>query len=415
MASLLTKKTVADSAYKGPSTTVYEKGLQAGSSIDRIAKIETFRVRPRWLFVRVETEKGVVGWGEATLEGHSEAVEGAFVDFRERFVGWDAANIEDIYQSAYRHRFYRGGEVLMSALSGLDIALWDIKGKTLGVPVWELLGGKVRERANVYGWIGGDRPSDVLEQAKARKAQGFTAVKMNAVESLAWLDSPHALEATVERLKEVKSVGIDVGLDFHGRVHKTLAKQLARALEPHKPLFIEEPLLPGHVNELQKLYDQTTIPIALGERLFTRQDVRPYFESGCIDIIQPDISHAGGISETRRIANMAETYDIGFAPHCPLGPIAFAASLQIAFSTPNFLICEMSWKMHYNAGDFDLFTYLKNPQVLDVNEGAIALLTGPGLGIEMNEELIRKNAEENTDFSWRNPTWRGPDGGIREW
>ncbi|KAJ9110196.1 hypothetical protein QFC20_003048 [Naganishia adeliensis] len=393
MATLLTKETVANSTHQGPTTTVYENGLQVGDNINRITKIETFRVRPRWLFVRVETSKGIVGWGEATLEGHSEAVEGAFVDFRERFIGWDAANIEDIYQSAYRHRFYRGGEVLMSAISGLDIALWDIKGKTLGVPVWELLGGK----------------------AKARKAQGFTAVKMNAVESLGWLDSPHALEATVQRLKDVKSIGIDVGLDFHGRVHKTLAKQLAAALEPHKPLFIEERLLPDQVPEMKELYRKTNIPIALGERLFTRQDVRPYFEAGCIDIIQPDISHAGGISETRRIANMAETYDIGVAPHCPLGPIAFAASLQIAFSTPNFLICEMSWKMHYNAGPFDLFTYLKNPEVFDVKNGAVELLTGAGLGIELDEELIRKNAEENKDFSWRNPTWRGPDGAVREW
>ncbi|ORY79329.1 hypothetical protein BCR35DRAFT_279479 [Leucosporidium creatinivorum] len=398
------------------STRVYEKGLAgAPGSVDLIKSIETFNVRPRWLFVRVETEKGIVGWGEATLEGHSEAVIGAYADFRERFIGWNSADIEDIYQTAYRHRFYRGGEVLMSALSGLDIALWDIKGKTLGVPIWEVLGGKVRERAQVYGWIGGDRPSDVLEQAKARKEQGFTAVKMNAVESLGWLDSPHALDATVKRLEEVKSIGIDVGLDFHGRVHKTLAKQLARKLEPHQPLFIEEPLLPGHVEELKKLYAQTTIPIALGERLFTRQDVRPYFEAGCIDVIQPDISHAGGISETRRIANMAETYDIGFAPHCPLGPIAFAASLQIAFSTPNFLICEMSWKMHYNKGDYDLFTYMTNPEVFQVRDGMIDLLTGPGLGIELNEKLIRAQAEESKDFNWRNPTWRGVDGGIREW
>ncbi|KAM0754981.1 putative mandelate racemase/muconate lactonizing enzyme [Meredithblackwellia eburnea MCA 4105] len=403
---------------KAPNTTVYPEGLKDSKS-DLIKKIETFRVRPRWLFVRVETERGIVGWGEATLEGHSEAVEGAFADFRERFVGWDAANIEDIYQTAYRHRFYRGGEVLMSALSGLDIALWDIKGKTLGVPVWQLLGGKVRERCPVYGWIGGDRPSDVLEQAKVRKEQGFTAVKMNAVESLAWLDSPSALDATIQRIADVKSIGLDVGLDFHGRVHKTLAKQLARALEPHRPLFIEEPLLPGHVEELKKLYGQTTIPVALGERLFTRQDVRPYFEAGCIDIIQPDIAHAGGISETRRIANMAETYDIGFAPHCPLGPVAFAASLQLGFCTPNFLICEMSWKMHYNLTPDgqgpDLFTYITNPEVLEVKDGMIGLLTAPGLGLEINEELIRKNAAENADFSWRNPTWRGPDGGIREW
>ncbi|KAK7202374.1 hypothetical protein BZA70DRAFT_104084 [Myxozyma melibiosi] len=401
-----------------PLETDERKGLPAisSSTSDKIKSIETFRVPPRWLMVRVETEKGIVGWGEATLEGHAEAVEGAYEDFRERFIGWEAANIEDIYQSAYRHRFYRGGEVLMSAIAGLDIALWDIKGKTLGVPVWQLLGGKVRDRVAVYGWIGGDRPSDVLEQAKVRKQQGFTAVKMNAVESLGWLASPDDLKATVERVRDVRSVGIDVGLDFHGRVHKTMAKQLARALEPYSPLFIEEPLLPGHTDELQKLYQQTTIPIALGERLFTRQMVRPYLETGSIDIIQPDISHSGGISETHRIATMAETYDVGVAPHCPLGPVAFAASMQIAICTPNFLICEMSWKMHYNLNsEYDLFSYIKNKEAFDVNNGFVEALTLPGLGIEIDEALVRKAASELNGFSWRNPVWRGPDGGIREW
>ncbi|KAJ7930871.1 mandelate racemase/muconate lactonizing protein [Mycena leptocephala] len=395
----------------------YPKGLSHSTS-DPIRSIETFYVRPRWLFVRVETDKGVVGWGEATLEGHTEAVEGAFVELRERFVGWDCANIEDIWQTAYRHRFYRGGEVLMSAISGLDIALWDIKGKTLGVPVWQLLGGKVRNRCQVYSWIGGDRPSDVLAEAQARKDEGFTAVKMNAVESLGWLDSPSALDGTIERVKQVKSIGLDVGLDFHGRVHRPLAKQLAKALEPHRPLFIEEPLLPGQQEEIKTLYGMTSIPIALGERLFTRQDVRPYFEAGCIDIIQPDLAHAGGLSEVRKIATMAETYDIGVAPHCPLGPIAFAACLQLGFSTPNFVICEMSWKMHYNAGEHDLLTYILNPDVFSVREGMVSLLEGNGLGIEVDEERVRSEDRafrEGKVKAWRNPVWRGPDGAIREW
>ncbi|KAJ7138928.1 enolase C-terminal domain-like protein [Mycena filopes] len=396
---------------------LYPKGLSSPAS-DNIRSIETFYVRPRWLFVRVETEKGIVGWGEATLEGHTEAVEGAFADLRERFVGWDSANIEDIWQTAYRLRFYRGGPVLMSAISGLDIALWDIKGKTLGVPVWQLLGGKVRNRCQVYSWIGGDRPSDVLAEAQARKDEGFTAVKMNAVESLGWLDSPAALEGTIERVKQVKSIGLDIGLDFHGRVHRPLAKQLAKALEPHHPLFIEEPLLPGQQEEIKVLYGMTSIPIALGERLFTRQDVRPYLEAGCIDIIQPDVAHAGGISEVRRIANMAETYDVGLAPHCPLGPIAFAACLQLGFAMPNFVICEMSWKMHYNAGEHDLLTYMLNPAVFAVRDGMVSLLTGAGLGIEVDEARVRS---EDALFrrgevkAWRNPVWRGPDGAIREW
>ncbi|KIY65374.1 putative mandelate racemase/muconate lactonizing enzyme [Cylindrobasidium torrendii FP15055 ss-10] len=399
-----------------------EKGLQSEDT-DPIKSIETFYVRPRWLFVRVETGQGIVGWGEATLEGHTDAVEGAFVDFRQRFTGWDSANIEDIYQSAYRHRFYRGGEVLMSAISGLDMALWDIKGKRLGVPVWQLLGGKVRNKCKVYGWVGGDKPSDVLEQAQARKEQGFTCVKMNAVESLGWLDSPSALDETVQRLKDVKSIGMDAGLDFHGRVHRPMARQLAKALEPYRPLFIEEPLLPGHVDELKAIHGQIGYPIALGERLFTRQDCRPYFEAGCIDIIQPDLAHAGGISETRKIAIAAEAYDIGVAPHCPLGPIAFAASLQIGFSTPNFVICEMSWKMHYNlakpgAEERDLFTYMLNPDVFKVDGGHVSLLTGPGLGVEINEKLVREEHErfkKGEWLEWRNPIWRGEDGAVREW
>ncbi|KAJ7880800.1 enolase C-terminal domain-like protein [Mycena olivaceomarginata] len=396
---------------------LHPKGLLHSTS-DTIRSIETFYVRPRWLFVRIETEKGIVGWGEATLEGHTEAVEGAFVDLRERFVGWDSANIEDIWQTAYRHRFYRGGEVLMSAISGLDIALWDIKGQTLGVPVWQLLGGKVRNRCQVYSWIGGDRPSDVLAEAQARKDEGFTAVKMNAVESLGWLDSPTALDGTIERVKQVQSIGLDVGLDFHGRVHRPLAKQLAKALDPHRPLFIEEPLLPGQQEEIKTLYGMTSIPIALGERLFTRQDVRPYFEAGCIDIIQPDLAHAGGLSEVKKIATMAETYDIGVAPHCPLGPIAFAACLQLGFSTPNFVICEMSWKMHYNAGEHDLLTYILNPEVFAVREGMVSLLEGNGLGIKVDEARVRAEDlafREGRVKAWRNPVWRGPDGAIREW
>ncbi|KAK4687463.1 galactonate dehydratase, partial [Tremellales sp. Uapishka_1] len=419
-----------EAVYLPPQAETYNKGLQVHtpvtphpSALDKSTKnpnliksIENFYIRPRWLFVRIETEGGVVGWGEGTLEGHTEAVQGSLKDIARRLVGWDASNIEDIYTYLYRHRFYRGGPVIMSAISGIDIALWDIKGKTLGVPVWQLLGGKVRERADVYGWVGGDRPSDVLEQAKVRKAQGFTRVKMNAVESLGWLDSPHALDATVQRLADIKSIGLDVGLDFHGRVHKPLAKQLAKLLEPHRPLFIEEPLLPGHPNEMKDLYNSTTIPIALGERLFTREDVRPYFELGCIDIIQPDIAHSGGISETKKIATMAEAYDIGVAPHCPLGPLAFAASLQIGFCTPNFVVCEMSWKMHYNVGGFDLFTYMSNPEVFEVKNGAISILTGPGLGIELNEELIRSEAKKAAELPpWTNPVFRGDDGAIREW
>ncbi|CAN6641011.1 hypothetical protein TRVA0_018S01706 [Trichomonascus vanleenenianus] len=385
--------------------------------MSKITKIETFRVPPRWLMVRVETEDGIVGWGEATLEGHVESVEGAFEDLRERFIGYDSNRIEEIWQLAYRHRFYRGGPTLMSAISGLDIALWDIKGKRLGVPVYELLGGRVRDRINVYGWIGGDRPSNVQAAALERKKQGFTAVKMNATEALGWIDSPAKLDDTVERLRLVKETGIDAGLDFHGRVHKGMAKQLAKKLEVHSPLFIEEPLLPENVDGFKHLYGLTTCPIACGERLYTRWDCKPYFEAGCIDIIQPDIAHAGGISETKRIAEMAEAYDVALAPHCPLGPIALAASMHVGLSSQNFVIQEMSIGMHYNklakGGEYDLLTYCKNPSVFDVKNGAVEALTGPGLGVEVDEELVRRVSKD--EGSWRNPVFYGSDGSILEW
>lgn len=377
----------------------------------RISKIETFAVPPRWLFVRVETDDGLVGWGEASLEGHTEAVEGAFASLRDRALGADADRIEDIWQTAYRLGFYRGGPVLMSAISGLDQALWDIKGKRSGVPTWQLLGGRVRDHVPVYGWIGGDRPTDVAAAARSRKAEGFTAVKMNGTEDMGWLDSPRRLDEVAERLAAVQGEGLDAGIDFHGRVHKAMAKQLAATLEPLRPLFIEEPVLSEHPEVVAQLAALTTIPIALGERLYSRWDYKPYLH--IIDIAQPDLSHAGGISEVRRIAAMCEAYDIAMAPHCPLGPLALAACMQIAISTPNFAIQEMSLGIHYNSNEADLLTYLRNPEVFTIADGRVEALTGVGLGVEIDEDKVRDAASK--PFSWRNPAWRGPDGDLREW
>ncbi len=378
-----------------------------------IAKIETFAVPPRWLFVRIETGDGAVGWGEASLEGHAEAVEGAFASLRDRFIGRDGAAIEDMWQIAYRGGFYRGGPVLMSALSGLDQALWDLKGRALGVPVWQLLGGRVRDRVECYAWIGGDRPDEVAEGARARKAQGFRALKMNATAELKWLASPRDFDAVVERAAAVKAVGLDIGLDFHGRVHKPMARRLAERLQEIEPLFIEEPLLSENIEALEQLSRMTNIPIALGERLFTRWDFKPFLERGIVDIIQPDLSHAGGISEVRRIAAMAEAYDVGLAPHCPLGPIAFAACLQVAVSTPNFVIEEMSLGIHYNTDGHDLMTYLRDKSVFALEDGHVRVPEGPGLGIDLDETLIRDLARDNKP--WRNPIFRAPDGSFAEW
>ncbi|KXT08087.1 hypothetical protein AC579_1470 [Pseudocercospora musae] len=384
----------------------------------KIKRVERFRVKPRWLFVKITDEDGGVGWGEGTLEGHDLAVEGAIDEIIVRIVGLEANNIEHIWQLIWRLGFYRGGPVFMSALSGIDIALWDLKARRLNVPLYELLGGLVRNKCQVYCWIGGDRPSDIAAAAQARKDQGLTCVKMNATEDVNWLDFPSVLDSTVERLKIVKSLGLNAGLDFHGRLHKPMAKQLARALEPHRPLFIEEPLLVEHPEALKQLSNQTTIPIALGERLYTRWDAKPFLENSLIDILQPDIAHAGGISETKRLAQLAETYDVAIAPHCPLGPIAFAACLHVGLTTPNFVILEMSLGMHYNTesdgGEYDLNTYLKDRSVFGIKEGGyVDAPKGPGLGIELDEDFIRKISAETQP--WQCKEFYGPDGSIREW
>lgn len=257
-----------------------------------------------------------------------------------------------------------------------------------------------------------DRP---LHCRKIRLAQGFRTVKMNATEDVDWLDSPAALESSVERLRTVKALGLDAAVDFHGRLHKPMAKQLAKAMEPHKPLFIEEPLLSEHSEGIHQLSRMTTCPIALGERLYSRWDVKKFLQDASIDVLQPDISHVGGISEIRRIAAMAEAYDVAIAPHCPLGPIALAASIQVALTTPNFVIQEMSLGIHYNteAGTYDLTSYLKDPSVFNVEDGYVKAPGGVGLGIEIDEDEVRRIAKDCQP--WLPKEFYGVDGGIREW
>jgi galactonate dehydratase len=378
----------------------------------KIGKIETFHVAPRWLFVRVESDDGAVGWGEASLEGHAEAVDGAFEPLRDRFIGHDPFAIEDMWQVGYRSGFYRSGPVLMSALAGLEQGLWDLKGHVLGLPAWQMLGGKVREKIRAYAWIGGDRPNEIASAAKARRDQGFSAVKMNATAELDWIGTPKLFDDVIERVQAAQAVGVDVGLDFHGRVHRPLAKQLAKALEPLGLLFIEEPLLSENPEGLRQISELVSTPIALGERLYSRWDFKPFFESGAVDIIQPDLSHAGGILEVRKIAAMAEAYDIAVAPHCPLGPLALAACLQIAACTPNVAIQEMSLGIHYNVGA-DLYTYCGDRAQLSPAGGYLAIPDGPGLGVTIDEEAVRNSDKDR--HRWRNPVWRLDDGSFAEW
>ncbi|UJF32920.1 galactonate dehydratase [Paenibacillus hexagrammi] len=381
----------------------------------KITKLELFKVPPRWLFLKVETDEGISGWGEPVVEGKADTVAAAVREMSEHIIGTDPMRIEDLFQVLYRGGFYRGGPILSSAISGIEQALWDIKGKFYGAPVYDLLGGACRDRTRVYSWIGGDRPSDVGQAAKQQVAAGFTAVKMNATEEMHYIDSIGKVEAAIERIAAVReAVGkeVGIGIDFHGRVHKSMAKILAKELEPYRPMFIEEPVLPENNEALKEIARYTSCPIATGERMYTRWGFKELLAEGIVDIIQPDLSHAGGILETRKIAAMAEAYDIAVAPHCPLGPIALASCLQLDTCSPNAFIQEQSLGIHYNQGS-DLLDYLVDPSVFQYEDGFVRNLTAPGLGIEVNEAKVREMAA--IGHNWKNPIWRQADGTVAEW
>ncbi|MFC8266893.1 galactonate dehydratase [Streptomyces cinereoruber] len=380
----------------------------------KITSLRTYLVAPRWCFLKVETDEGITGWGEPVVEGRAHTVAAAVEELSDYLIGRDPLRIEDHWQVLTKGGFYRGGPILSSAVAGIDQALWDIKGKALGVPVWQLLGGNVRDRARVYSWIGGDRPEDVVEQALARKAEGFTAVKMNASPQLEFIDTPAAVHGIVERVAGVREAvgdGFDIAVDFHGRLTLPMARRVVPLLEPYLPFFVEEPLVPELSEHIGEIVRSTNIPIATGERLYSRWDFKKVLGSG-IAVAQPDLSHAGGISEVRRIAAMAEAYDVSLAPHCPLGPIALAACLQVGFASPNLLIQEQSLGIHYNEGS-DLLDYLTDRTVFRYEDGHVALLTEPGLGIQVDERAVERAAE--TGHRWRNPVWRRNDGSFAEW
>ncbi|MFO7322467.1 MAG: galactonate dehydratase [Chloroflexota bacterium] len=381
----------------------------------KITSLELFTVPPRWLFLKISTDDGLAGWGEPVVEGHAATVAAAVREMEPYLIGQNPEHIQDIWQTLYRARFYRGGPVMMSAIAGVDQALWDIKGKRHGVPVYSLLGGPVRNRMRVYSWIGGDRPADVAEAALERKNAGFTAVKMNATEELHYVDSHAHVDMVLRRVQAVREAAgeaFGIAVDFHGRVHKPMAKVLARELEPYHLLFIEEPVLPENNEALRDIASATSTPIATGERMYSRWDFKSLLEAGYADILQPDLSHAGGITEVFKIAAMAEAYDVAIAPHCPLGPIALAACLQLDAVAHNAFIQEQSLGIHYNVGN-DLLDYLVDPTVFAYDDGYVRLPDGPGLGIEVNEDVVREAAERG--HAWRNPVWRLDDGAIAEW
>ncbi|MDX2624131.1 galactonate dehydratase [Streptomyces sp. NPDC052071] len=380
----------------------------------KISRIETFAVPPRWLLCRVETDDGVVGWGEPVVEGRASTVRTAVHELSELLVGQDPLRIEDHWQTMTKGSFYRGGPVLSSAVSGLDQALWDIAGKVYGAPVHQLLGGPVRDRVRAYTWVGGDEPTQIAEAVREQVEAGFTAVKMNASGRMNRLATTRDIAEVVSRAaaaREALGDDRDFAVDFHGRFTAANAAKILPHLAPYNPLFVEEPVLPEYTHRLRDLVAGSPVPLATGERLFSRTDVLPALTAG-VAVIQPDLSHAGGISEVRRIASLAETFDVLLAPHCPLGPVSLAASLQVAFSTPNFLIQEQSIGIHYNVGAGPL-DYLADPTPLDFHEGHFLRSTAPGLGIDVDERAVR--AADDTVEDWHNPIWRHADGSFAEW
>ncbi|MDX2970533.1 galactonate dehydratase [Kribbella solani] len=380
----------------------------------KIVGYETFLVAPRWQFLRIDTDAGISGWGEPIVEGRAEAVQGAVAAMMENLVGADPLRTEEHWQVLAKGGFYRGGAVLSSALAGIDQALWDIKGRFHDVPVHELLGGPVRDRVRMYTWVHGADNAELVDQAQAKVAKGFTAMKLNLSEALPPIPSAAQLRAAVSRVEALRSAlgdDIDIALDFHGRFSTAATRQILPLLEPLLPMFVEEPVTPEYSRDLRRITESTSIPIAVGERLFSRWDFRDVLPTG-IAVAQPDISHAGGISELRRIAAMAEAYDVNVAPHCPLGPITLAASLQIDFAIPNFLIQEQSLGIEYGGGN-ELLDYLVDPTVFAFADGHVRRPTGPGLGIEVNEEVVRAAAAE--PHRWRSPILRHDDGSFAEW
>jgi galactonate dehydratase len=398
----------------------------------KITKLETFLVKPRWLFLKIHTDEGLVGLGEPIVEGRALTVATAVAELEPYLIGKDPTRVVHHWQAMYKHAFYRGGPVLTSALSGVEHALWDLAGKAAGLPIYQMLGGPTRDRIKVYAAIRGTTTDEAVANTKALVAKGFKALKTGVASASSvgstryaeylregktlppQADIPHRparivetpgfVERVVERfaaIREAAGKEIDIAIDFHGAVSPQTAMLLIKALESYQPMFIEEPVQAQNVDVLADIAAKTHLPIATGERIFTKWGFREILEKRAASILQPDISHVGGIFEARLIAGMAEASYAAIAPHCPLGPISLAAGIQLDASIPNFLAQE-----HTTFGE----GYLKNPFVF--NDGYLELPTEPGLGIELDEEALA----DKLGHDWRNPeTFHPDDGAAIDW
>ncbi|MGI6316148.1 MAG: galactonate dehydratase [Christensenellales bacterium] len=376
----------------------------------KITKMECFFVLPRWNFLKITTDEGIIGWGEPVVESRAQTVAKAVEEFSRVLIGEDPLRIEYLYQIMYRTTFYKGGPVLTSAISGIEQALWDIKGKYYNMPVYEMLGGRVRDKIRMYSHCGGLDPEDFAKNALLRKKDGFTAIKTGVHGPYKHIDSLAKVEKFVSFIRagrEAIGADMDIAIDFHGQVSPAMSVRLCKEIEPYYPMFVEEPCQPENVDAMVRVAQSTTIPIATGERLFTRFGFREVLEKGAACILQPDICHAGGIFEGRKIAAMAETYYASIAPHNPLGPISLASCIQLDACTPNFLIQEHpSMPNGWDRGE----GYLK--KAFKIVDGYVEIPTGPGLGIEVDEDVVR---ERSCSGTWDSPRFFLEDGTIADW
>ncbi len=367
----------------------------------KITRLETFLVKPRWIFLKIHTDAGVIGLGEPLLEGRALTIQTAIKEVEPYLIGKDPRQVVHHWQAIYRHAFYRGGPILTSALSGIDQALWDIKGKLLGVPIYELLGGPTRDRVRVYG------RASTADDMKQRVKEGYTVIKTGVAKKnpANIVENPRFVKYAIDNFASLRDAGgpdMDIAIDFHGAISPQLAKVLIKELEPYQPMFIEEPCQAQNVDMMVEIARGTHLPIATGERIFTKWGFREILEKKAASIIQPDLCHAGGITEGRLIAGMAEAYYVPIAPHNPMGPISLATGLQLAASIPNFLVQE---QVTLGEG------YLKNPFKLQ-KDGTVLIPTGPGLGIELDDKLMA----DKIGHDWKNPeSYNALDGSVVDW
>ncbi|HYZ86960.1 MAG TPA: galactonate dehydratase [Bryobacteraceae bacterium] len=361
----------------------------------KVTKIDTFVLKNSWVFVKISTDAGVVGWGEM-LKDDAKACAAGAQEVGRYLIGQDPTRVAFHWQAIHRGAFYRGGPVKTAILSGIDQALWDIKGKVYGVPVHKLLGGPTRDRVRVYGQLS--------------EKTGVNAIKVGlrgtARAPFKYNEGQQFVDEVVERFKALRQKvgnGVDIGVEFHGAVQPPTAMRLMHALEPFNPWFYEEVAQALNVDVMAELAKKTHIPIATGERIFLKWGFKEILEKRAAHILQPDVCYAGGITELRLIAGMAEAYYAPIAPHNPQGPCSLAASLQVAASVPNFLIQER--------GDNEYVDLLAKPLPPVVN-GYRPLLTEPGLGITIDEEKLKAQVGEPREYK---TAFDSDDGSVVDW